>query len=329
MSRYAAITGWGMAVPEQVLTNADLEKMVDTSDEWIRTRTGIVERRISGPDEYTSVLATSAGRAAMERAGVSPDEVDLVIVATCTPDCPIPSTACAVQARLGLPRAGAFDVAAACSGFVYGLSVATSMIRGGGHRTILLIASDLLSRAVNWKDRNTCILFGDGAGAVVVQATEEPLGLLSSVLRSDGEHEGLMIVEAGGTRLPITHDLIEEDRHCVVMQGREVFKYAVRGLVESSHQAIADAGLTMDDIRLVIPHQANFRIIDALIKRLELPPERVVINIERYGNTSGASVPIALNEAAEAGRLHKGDYVLLTAFGAGFAWASAVVRWGH
>jgi 3-oxoacyl-[acyl-carrier-protein] synthase-3 len=318
-----------MAVPEQVLTNADLEKMVDTSDEWIRTRTGIVERRISGPDEYTSVLATSAGRAAMERAGVSPDEVDLVIVATCTPDCPIPSTACAVQARLGLPRAGAFDVAAACSGFVYGLSVATSMIRGGGHRTILLIASDLLSRAVNWKDRNTCILFGDGAGAVVVQATEEPLGLLSSVLRSDGEHEGLMIVEAGGTRLPITHDLIEEDRHCVVMQGREVFKYAVRGLVESSHQAIADAGLTMDDIRLVIPHQANFRIIDALIKRLELPPERVVINIERYGNTSGASVPIALNEAAEAGRLHKGDYVLLTAFGAGFAWASAVVRWGH
>lgn len=329
MSRYAAITGWGMAVPEQVLTNADLEKMVDTSDEWIRTRTGIIERRISGPDEYTSVLATSAGRAAMERAGVSPDEVDLVIVATCTPDCPIPSTACAVQARLGLPRAGAFDVAAACSGFVYGLSVATSMIRGGGHRTILLIASDLLSRAVNWKDRNTCILFGDGAGAVVVQATEEPLGLLSSVLRSDGEHEGLMIVEAGGTRLPITHDLIEEDRHCVVMQGREVFKYAVRGLVESSHQAIADAGLTMDDIRLVIPHQANFRIIDALIKRLELPPERVVINIERYGNTSGASVPIALNEAAEAGRLHKGDYVLLTAFGAGFAWASAVVRWGH
>lgn len=329
MTRYAAITGWGMVVPEQVLTNADLEKMVDTSDEWIRTRTGIVERRIAGPEEYTSTLATSAGRAAMERAGVSPDEVDLVIVATCTPDCPIPSTACVVQAQLGLPRAGAFDVAAACSGFVYGLSVATSMIRGGGHRTILLIASDLLSRCINWNDRNTCILFGDGAGAVVVQATEEPLGLLSSVLRSDGENEGLMIVEAGGTRLPITHDLIEENRHRVVMQGREVFKYAVRGLVESSHQAIAEAGLTMDDIRLVVPHQANFRIIDALIKRLELPPERVVINIERYGNTSGASVPIALNEAAEAGRLHKGDYILLTAFGAGFAWASAVVRWGH
>lgn len=329
MTRYAAITGWGMAVPEQVLTNADLEKMVDTSDEWIRTRTGIIERRIAGPEEHTSTLATSAGRSAMERAGVSPDEVDLVIVATCTPDCPIPSTACAVQARLGLHRAGAFDVVAACSGFVYGMSVATSMIRGGGHQTILLIAADLLTRAVNWKDRNTCILFGDGAGAVVLQATEEPFGLLSSVLRSDGEHEGLMIVEAGGTRLPITHDLIEEDRHCVVMQGREVFKYAVRGLVESSHQAIADAGLTMDDIRLVVPHQANFRIIDALIKRLELPPERVVVNIERYGNTSGASVPIALNEAAEAGRLHKGDYVLLTAFGAGFAWASAVVRWGH
>ncbi len=328
MTPYAAIIGWGMAVPQHVLTNAQLEQMVDTSDDWIRARTGIVERRIVEAGEYTSFLATSAGRAALERAAVAPETVDLVIVATCTPDRPFPATACVVQSNLGLPRAGAFDLAAACSGFIYGLSVATGMIRSGMYRTVLLVAADLFSHILNWNDRNTCILFGDGAGAVVLQAREEPLGMISSVLGSDGNAEDMMVIEAGGTRVPLTPQLMEERRNCFYMNGREVFKHAVRGMCESSEQAIAEAGLTKDDIQLVVPHQANVRIIESLAKRLELPIEKVFVNIDRYGNTSAASVPIALYEAVEQGFLHAGDNVLLTAFGGGLSWASAVVRWG-
>jgi 3-oxoacyl-[acyl-carrier-protein] synthase-3 len=328
MTPYAAIIGWGMAVPQRVLTNAQLEQMVDTSDEWIRARTGIVERRIVEADEYTSLLATSAGRDALERADVAPDAVDLVIVATCTPDRPFPATACVVQSNLGLPRAGAFDLAAACSGFIYGLSVATGMIRSGMYRTVLLVAVDLFSHILNWNDRNTCILFGDGAGAVVLQAREEPLGMISSVLGSDGDAEDMMVIEAGGTRVPLTPQLMEERRNCFFMNGREVFKHAVRGMCESSEQAIAEAGLTKGDIQLVVPHQANVRIIESLAKRLGLPIEKVFVNIDRYGNTSAASVPIALYEAVEQGFLHAGDNVLLTAFGGGLSWASAVVRWG-
>lgn len=328
MARYAAIVGWGMAVPERTVTNKDIEQLVDTSDEWIRTRTGIAERHIAGPDEYTSVLASAAGGAALERSGLPPEAIDLVIVATCTPDRPFPATASAVQARLGLPRAGAFDLVAACSGFVYGLSVATAMIRSGAHHTVLLIGADVFSRVVNWNDRNTCILFGDGAGAVVLQASRLPEGMLSSVLGSSGDNEDLMYIEAGGTRLPITPELIAEQRHCFFMNGREVFKHAVRGLAESALLALTDSGLTKDDIHLVIPHQANVRIIDSLAKRLELPSEDIFINIDRYGNTSAASIPIALYEAVEQGRLQTGDNILLAAFGGGLSWASAVVRWG-
>jgi 3-oxoacyl-[acyl-carrier-protein] synthase-3 len=329
MKRYAAITGWGMAVPRRVVTNDDLSQTVDTSDEWIHSRTGIAERRVYGPDEYTSVLATAAGRRAIERAGVDPASLDLLILATCTPDRPFPATACTVQANLGLSRAGAFDLAAACSGFVYGLSVATSMIRSGAHECVLLVAADLMTHFVNWQDRNTCVLFGDAAGAVVLQASEQPTGVLADVLRSAGEREEMMTVEAGGTRMPLTPEIIDRaDLRSFAMNGREVFKHAVREMADSSQQVIAQAGLTIDDIHLCIPHQANLRIIEALAKRMQLPMERVFVNLERYGNTSAASVPLALCEAADTGRLRAGDHVLLTAFGGGLTWASAVVRWG-
>lgn len=317
-----------MAVPERVVTNVELEQLVETSDDWIRERTGIIERRVAGPNEYTSVLATASGRMALARANITPDQVDLLILATCTPDCLLPATACVVQAQLGLPNVGAFDLSSVCSGFVYGLAVATSMIRSGAHQTVLLIAADTFTRHINWSDRTTCILFGDGAGAVVLQATEKPTGLLSSVLGSDGSLEWLMMAEAGGSRLPLTCELLRENRHRFVMHGREVFKHAVRGMAESVEKIIKQAGLTMNDIRLVIPHQANLRIIEALAKRLNIPLDRVVINIERYGNTSAASIPIALHEAAEEGRLQPGDLILMTAFGSGLAWASAIVRWG-
>lgn len=329
MAPYAAITGWGMAVPQQVVTNADLEKRIDTSDEWIRTRTGIRERRVVGPGEYTSVLATAAGRAALERAGIAPNAIDLVVLATCTPDRPFPATACTVQANLGIPNAGAFDLGAACSGFVYGLSVATNMIRGGAHKNVLLIAADIFTHYINWNDRNTCILFGDGAGAVVLQGSDQPRGMLSYRLGAWGEGEDLMAVDAGGTRLPSTPEALDDGRQYVYMQGREIFKHAVRGMADSSLEVIAKAQLTPDQIDLVVPHQANVRIIEATAKKLDMPMERVFINLDRYGNTSAGSVPIALCEAAESGRLNDGDHVLLTSFGGGLTWASAVLRWGR
>jgi 3-oxoacyl-[acyl-carrier-protein] synthase-3 len=329
MATYAAITGWGMAVPERVLTNADLERIVNTSDEWIQTRTGIRERRVVGPGESTSTLSTEAGRRALEQAGLPPDAIDLIILATCTPDRPFPATACTVQANLGIPRAAAFDVAAACSGFVYGLSVATSMIRSGAARNVLFIAADIFTHYINWNDRNTCVLFGDGAGAVVLQPSEERYGQLSSVLGASGKDEDLMAVDAGGTRMPATAELLEQGRQYVYMNGREIFKLAVRGMGDSSAQAIAEAGLTKQDIALVLPHQANLRIIEATAKRLDMPMERVFVNLDRYGNTSAATIPIALAEAVAQGRVKDGDYLLLTAFGGGLTWASSVIRWGR
>jgi len=329
MATYAAITGWGMAVPERVLTNADLERVVNTSDEWIQTRTGIRERRVVGPGESTSTLSTEAGRRALEQAGLAPTEIDLIILATCTPDRPFPATACTVQANLGIPRAAAFDVVAACSGFVYGLSVATSMIRSGAARNVLFIAADIFTHYINWNDRNTCVLFGDGAGAVVLQPSEERYGQLSSVLGASGKDEDLMAVDAGGTRMPATAELLEQGRQYVYMNGREIFKLAVRGMGDSSVQAIAEAGLTKDDIALVLPHQANLRIIEATAKRLDMPMERVFVNLDRYGNTSAATIPIALAEAVAQGRVSNGDYLLLTAFGGGLTWASSVIRWGR
>jgi 3-oxoacyl-[acyl-carrier-protein] synthase-3 len=328
-SRYAAIIGWGMAVPPQVVTNNDLARRIDTSDEWIRSRTGISERRVAGPGEFTSTLATAAGREAMERAGVAPGEIDMIIVATCTPDRPFPATACTVQANLGIMRAPAFDIAAACSGFVYGMSVATAMIKSGMSRRLLLIAADIFTHLIDWSDRNTCVLFGDGAGAVVLQATEERLGLLSAQIGAAGDGEMMMAVDAGGTRLPITPDLLDQGKQYVYMNGREIFKHAVREMCDSATRAVEEAGLSLSDISLVIPHQANVRIIDAVTKRLELPADRVVININRYGNTSAASVPIALYEAVQQGRVKDGDYLLLTAFGGGLTWGSSVIRWGR
>ncbi len=329
MPRYAAITGWGMAVPERVVSNADLSRVVDTSDEWIRTRTGILERRIVGTGEYTSTLATRAGQRAIACADIQPADIDLVILATCTPDRPFPATACRVQADLGIPKAGAFDLNAACSGFVYGMHVASAMIRSGLHHTILLIGVDIFTHLLNWNDRNTCVLFGDGAGAVVLQAAEHPLGVLASILGSWGDGEELMAAEAGGTRLPLTPELLEQGQHHVYMHGREIYKHAVREMCSSSQHVIAEAGLTIDSINLVVPHQANARIIEAVAKRLNVSHDRVFMNLDRFGNTSAASVPIALCEAVDQGRLRAGDHVLLTAFGGGLTWASSVVRWGQ
>ncbi len=318
-----------MAVPKRVVTNEELARRVDTSDEWIRTRTGITERRVAGPGEHTSALSAAAGRAALERAGLAPHQIDTVIVATCTPDRTFPATACAVQAQLQIPRAAAFDLVAACSGFVYGISVASGLVRSGMSRNLLLIAADIFTHLIDWNDRNTCVLFGDGAGAVVLRASDQPLGVLASNLGAAGEHEDLMAVDAGGTRLPATAELLAAGKQYVYMNGREIFKHAVREMCASSEQAVADAGLTLDDIALVVPHQANVRIIEAVARRLELPLDRFAINLDRYGNTSAASVPLALVEAVEQGRVKDGDYVLLTAFGGGLTWGSCVVRWGR
>ncbi len=327
--RFAAVIGWGMAVPSRLITNDELAQRIDTSDEWIRTRTGIRERRVAGPGESTSTLATAAGREALAMAGLAPSAIDTVIVATCTPDRPFPATACTVQANLHIPRATAFDLAAACSGFVYGLTVATSLIKSGVSRRLLLIGADIFTHYIDWNDRNTCVLFGDGAGAVVLEATTERLGLLASTLSADGELEDLMAVDAGGTRMPLTAELLAAGRQYVYMNGREIFRHAVREMSESAMQAVEAAGLTIDDIRLVVPHQANVRIIEAVARRLEIPPDRVMINLDRYGNTSAASIPIALYEAAQQGRIRDGDYVLLTAFGGGLTWGSGVIRWGQ
>lgn len=325
---HAAITGWGMSVPTKVVTNDDLAKIVDTSDEWIVSRTGIHERRIVSDGESTSTLAAAAGRDAMRMAGLTADDIDMVIVATFCPDRPLPATACLVQAQLGLTRAAAFDIAAACSGFVYGLSIATSLIKSGMAKRILFCAADVLSHYINWNDRNTCVLFGDGAGAVVIEATDQPYGLLTSVMGADGNREDLLMVEAGGVCMPITPDVLHHHKHQLTMNGREVFKLAVRGMEESSLQALKQASLTLDDVKVVIPHQANRRIIEAIAERLNVPIERFFINLDRYGNTSAATIPIAITEAAAQGVLRHGDIVLFTAFGGGLTWGSAVVRWG-
>lgn len=318
-----------MAVPDRVLTNADLERMVETSDDWIVARTGIRERRVVSEHESTSTLATLAGQRALASAELSPNDLDMVILATCTPDRPFPATACTVQANLGARRAAAFDLAAACSGFVYGLVVATGMIRSGMARRILFLAADVFTHYINWQDRNTCVLFGDGAGAVVLEASTEPYGLLTHQLAADGAHEDLMAVEAGGTRMPLTPELHVQGAQYVTMNGREIFKLAVRGMADSSVQVVEQAGLRLDDIALVVPHQANLRIIEAMAKRLELPMDRCFVNLDRYGNTSAATIPIALVEAVQQQRLRDGDHVLLTAFGGGLTWASAVIRWGR
>ncbi|MDQ6673191.1 MAG: ketoacyl-ACP synthase III [Chloroflexota bacterium] len=322
------IGGWGKYLPERIMPNSELATLVDTSDEWIRSRTGIRERRIAAPDETTCTLSVNAARAALERAQVRPEDLDLIIVATCTPDyVNMPATASLVQHALGASRAGAFDLNAVCSGFLYGLAVGSQFILTGVHKSVLVIGADVFTRILDWQDRSTCVLFGDGAGAVVLQPTQQPGGLLSFVLGSDGAGACSLYVPAGGSRAPASAETVADRAHYVKMQGRDVFRFATRVVPESVIQALDQAGLATDAIDLFIPHQANVRIIDATARRLKLAPAAVFSNVERYGNTSAASIPVALCEAIEADRIQTGSTVVLSGFGAGLSWGTAVWKW--
>jgi len=320
-----AITGCGMAVPERRVTNDDLARTVDTSDAWITERTGIKERRVAGEGETTASLAIEAGMAAMKDAGVGPDDIGCCIVATCTSEQPIPPTSSFVQEGLGL-RCGAFDIDAACSGFVYALVAGASMVAAGAMGSVLVIGSETLTRVVDPTDRSTVILFGDGAGAVVLTPSDD-VSLLAWDLGCDGSLAGLLGIPAGGSRMPTSAQTLADGEHWLKMDGREVFRRAVRVIVDSARATLERAGVGADDVALLVPHQANSRIIDSAAAKLGVPPERTFVNIDRYGNTSAASVPIALAEAADAGRLQPGDLVLLSGFGAGMSWASALLRW--
>jgi 3-oxoacyl-[acyl-carrier-protein] synthase-3 len=327
MSPYAHITGWGMAVPERVVTNEDLAQMVDTNDGWIQSRTGIRERRIVGDGQTTATLAVQASLKALEVARLKPSELDLVIVSTSTPEHIFPATASLVQDQLGATRAGAFDLLAACSGFIYALNMATQAIRSGSVKNALVVGSETLSRFVDWNDRNTCILFGDGAGAFVLQAGGERAGVLSAVMRSDGSGGDLLSLPAGGSYLPASFETVEQGQHYIQMNGREVFRFASRVMVQATQEALEIAELGVEDIQMVIPHQANRRIIDAAVRGLGIAPERCYINLERYGNTSTASIPIATCEAVAQGQLKPGDKVVFVGFGAGLTWGAAVATW--
>jgi len=322
------ITGTGSALPGKILTNAELERLVDTSDEWITTRTGIKERRIAVDGEYTSTFAAEAARRAMAMAGAHPEEIDLIIIGTVTPDFPFPSTACIVQDLLGATNATAFDLSAACSGFLYGLSIAEKYLRTGAARKILVIGSEVLSRIVDWKDRNTCVLFGDGAGAVVLEASEGGHSILSTHTFSNGAFWNLLYQPGSGSRNPAADSRTFDERLIYLkMEGNDVFKHAVRAMEEAAITALDANGLTPADISLMIPHQANQRIIDATSKRLGVGPERVFTNLHLYGNTSSASIPIALDEANRQGIVASDSKLLLVAFGGGFTYASAVINW--
>ncbi|MCG0278111.1 MAG: ketoacyl-ACP synthase III [Thermanaeromonas sp.] len=323
----AGIIGTGSYVPERILTNGDLEKIVDTNDEWIRTRTGIRERRVAGENEAASDLSLIAAQRALESARVKAEEIDLIIVATVTPDTLFPATACLVQDRLGAKKAASFDLSAGCTGFLYALGVAQQFVACGTYRKVLVIGVDVLTKIINWEDRSTCVLFGDGAGAVVVAPVSEEEGILSLYLGADGSGGSLLVMPAGGSRLPASPDTVARKLHTIHMQGSEVFKFAVRIMGEASLKALEQAGLSKEDINLLIPHQANMRIVEAGLKRLGLPPEKVYINLDRYGNMSSASIPVALDEVQRQGRLSRGDNVLLVSFGAGLTWGAAVVRW--
>jgi len=325
------IAGTGSYVPERVLTNADLEALVDTSNEWIVSRTGIKERRIAAPGEATSHMATNAAQRAIEAAGITAEDIDLIIVATISPDTFFPSTACHVQRNLGAIRAVAFDISAACAGFLFAMQIARHFINSGNRQTALIIGADKLSGITNWNDRNTCVLFGDGAGAAILTAKNpddhDPSGLLSSIMASDGRLTDILSVPGGGSAIPITPENASLRLNTIHMMGKEVFKAAVKHTLEACDAAIERAGLTAADISMIVPHQANIRIVDAIRERLGLPPERAFLNLHKYGNTSGAAIAIALDEAVRSGAVKKGDNILLVAFGAGFAWAASVIRW--
>jgi len=325
--QYAHITGWGMAVPEPVLTNDDLSKMVETNDAWIRERTGIRERHIARDNEFASTLGVSAALKALEVANLKPGDIDLIICATSSPEYIFPATACLIQDQIGATRAGAFDLSAACSGFIYALNMAAQSIRSGSIKSALVIGAETLSRFVNWKDRSTCILFGDGAGAFVLQASENPGGVLSAVMHSDGSGGDLLSLQGGGSHYPANEETVHEGKHYIHMNGGEVFRFATRVMAQATREALDAAGLTVEQVQWIIPHQANIRIIEAAARGLKLPMERFVVNVDRYGNTSTASIPIAMVEAVEKGQVKSGDKIVMVGFGAGLTWGALAAEW--
>ncbi|MCX7973137.1 MAG: ketoacyl-ACP synthase III [Candidatus Aminicenantes bacterium] len=325
--RRVKISSIGVYVPPKILTNADLEKMVDTSDEWIITRTGIRERHLADESQATSDLCLEAARRALDQASLKIDDVDLILVATSSPDTLFPSTACWVQKGLEATEIPAFDLSAGCTGFLYGMIVAESLILNGTCRRVLLIGGELLSKITNWKDRATCVLFGDAAGAVILEESPDESGIISFFWQADGRLADLLYLPAGGTRRPASEETVRQGLHYISMKGNEVFKHAVRRMGEAALEALKRAGLKPEDVTHFIPHQANIRIIEATGERLKLPPEKVYTNIDRYGNVSVASIPLCLEELRAGGKLKKGDIILMDAFGAGFTWAAIVYRW--
>ena len=321
------IVSSGSYLPEKVLTNYDLEKMVETSDQWITERTGIKERRIANENQTASDLAYEASKVALGRADLNAEDIDLIITATVTGDMPFPSTACILQDKLGAKKAAAFDINAACSGFLYSLYVADSFIRSGMHKKILVVGTEVLSKITDWEDRTTCILFGDGAGAVIVEPTTEDRGIISMSINSDGSLWDLLHMPAGGSKIPASRESVDNKLHFIKMRGNETFKLAVRALEDLVIRILEENKLDPSQISLLIPHQANLRIIQATADRLGIPMEKVLINIDKYGNTSAASIPIALDEAVTSERVNEGDYILLEAFGGGLTWASALIKW--
>ncbi len=325
--RSVHIAGIGSFAPERVLTNQELEKMVDTTDEWITTRSGIKERRIAAEGQATSDLALEAARAALADAGLGPKDVDLIVVATASPDMLFPSTACQLQHKLGAGNVPAFDLSAACSGFIYGLEVGRQFVASGAHETVLVVGADKLSSITDWTDRATCVLFGDAAGAVVLRHEPGRRGILSTLLGADGSQKEILNVPAGGSAMPASEQTVRERMHCIRMSGREVFKIAVNAMLRAAREAVARSGLSLEEISWVIPHQANMRIIEAISDRLGLGMEKFQVNLQQYGNTSAASIPVAFDEAVRKGRIKRGDNVLLVAFGGGLTWGSAVIEW--
>jgi 3-oxoacyl-[acyl-carrier-protein] synthase-3 len=325
--RTVSIIGTGSYVPERVLSNADLEKMVDTSDEWIVTRTGIRERRIAAEGEHTSDLAAKAALSAIENAGIKAEEIDLILVATATPDMFFPSTACFVQSKIGAKNAACFDVSAACSGFLYALEIAQQFITSRTYDTILVIGAEKLSSIVDWTDRNTCVLFGDGAGAAILRHRGGSHGVIATQMGSDGGYSDILYMPGGGSRFPITKENIDQRLNSIKMNGKETYKQAVNAMLNAARTVLANANLTSADLACIIPHQANIRIIEAIAERMEVSMEKFMINLDRYGNTSAAAVAIALDDAARSGRMKEGDYILLVVFGGGLTWASSVIQW--
>jgi len=325
--RTCSISGVGSYLPSKVLTNGDLEKMVDTSDEWITSRTGIKERRLAAQDEFTSDLATQAALKAMTNAGITAEQIDLIIIATITPDMPFPSTACLVQRKIGAVRAAAFDIEAACSGFIFGLEIAQQFIMSRTYDTVLVVGAEKLSSIVDWTDRNTCVLFGDGAGAAVLQNRPEAHGLLTAVMGSDGQKSDLLFMPGGGSRCPATAESVSSRMHYLRMEGKETFKNAVQAMQTAAEEALHRCEIDISRIKCIIPHQANRRIIDAVCERLGAKPEQLFVNLHKYGNTSAASVAIALDEAVQSGQVQRGDLILMIVFGAGLTWGAAVIEW--